>query len=311
LTFALFVTVLLIAACGLVYELVAGALASYLLGDSVLQFSTVIGTYLFAMGVGSWLSRHVTRGVVARFVGVELLVAVVGGFSAPLLFLAFAYTTRSGSRSTARSSPSGALVGLEIPLLMRILRTRFTFKDVVANVLTFDYLGALAASLVFPLCSCRASGSCARRSLRDGERGGRALEHLAVPARARRGAAAARGVRGGARLLGVGIWRAQDVTQLAEEQLYADEVILARDTRYQRIVLTAWKEDLRLFLNGPPAVLLARRVPLPRGARAPRARRAPARGASSCSAAATGWPCARSCDIRRCARWCSSTSTPR
>src|SRR6266516_2048410 len=54
----LFASVLLIAACGLVYELVAGALASYLLGDSVTQFSTVIGTYLCAMGVGSWLSRH-------------------------------------------------------------------------------------------------------------------------------------------------------------------------------------------------------------------------------------------------------------
>ncbi len=68
---ALFVTVLLIAACGLVYELVAGALASYLLGDSVLQFSTVIGTYLFAMGAGSWLSRYVGRGLLARFVTVE------------------------------------------------------------------------------------------------------------------------------------------------------------------------------------------------------------------------------------------------
>ena len=38
--------------CGRAYELIAGALASYLLGDSVLQFSTVIGTYLFAMGIG-------------------------------------------------------------------------------------------------------------------------------------------------------------------------------------------------------------------------------------------------------------------
>jgi predicted membrane-bound spermidine synthase len=53
---ALFLSVLLIAACGLIYELIAGTLASYLLGDSVLQFSTVIGSYLFAMGIGSWLS---------------------------------------------------------------------------------------------------------------------------------------------------------------------------------------------------------------------------------------------------------------
>src|SRR5207237_1243431 len=89
---ALFLTVLLIAACGLIYELVAGALASYLLGDSVTMSSTVIGTYLFAMGIGSWLSRFVGRGVIVRFVTVELMVAVVGGFSSTLLFLAFAYT---------------------------------------------------------------------------------------------------------------------------------------------------------------------------------------------------------------------------
>ena len=70
----LFLSVLLIAACGLIYELIAGTLASYLLGDSVLQFSTVIGSYLFAMGVGSYLSRHITRGLVGRFVEIELMV---------------------------------------------------------------------------------------------------------------------------------------------------------------------------------------------------------------------------------------------
>src|SRR5205809_4665638 len=91
-TIALFLSVLLIAACGLIYELVASALASYLLGDSVLQFSTVIGTYLFAMGIGSWMSRYLGRGLVARFISIELLVGLIGGFSSTILFLAFAYT---------------------------------------------------------------------------------------------------------------------------------------------------------------------------------------------------------------------------
>src|ERR671921_1877961 len=141
---ALLCAVLLIAACGLVYELVAGALASYLLGDSVTQFSTVIGTYLFAMGIGSWLSRFITRGLAARFVAVELMVAVVGGFSSALLFLAFAYTSAFRLTLYATVVVVGVLVGLEVPLLMRILRERYSFKDVVANVLTFDYLGALA-----------------------------------------------------------------------------------------------------------------------------------------------------------------------
>ena len=58
---ALLFSVFIIASCGLAYELIAGALASYLLGDSVTQFSTVIGSYLFAMGIGSWLSRYIEK----------------------------------------------------------------------------------------------------------------------------------------------------------------------------------------------------------------------------------------------------------
>src|SRR6266481_2653950 len=104
-----FISVLLVAACGLIYELVAGTLASYLVGDSVFQFSTIIGTYLFAMGIGSALSRYINRGLANRF------------------------------------------VWLEIPLLMRIVKDRYQFRDVIAHVLTFDYLGALGASLLFPI----------------------------------------------------------------------------------------------------------------------------------------------------------------
>ena len=115
-TVALFISVLLIAACGLVYELVASALASYLLGDSILQFSTVIGTYLFAMGIGSWMSRYITRGLVTRFVTIELMVGMVGGLSSMLLFLTFALGAAMslaavislGTRLIARVKRAGA-----------------------------------------------------------------------------------------------------------------------------------------------------------------------------------------------------------
>jgi spermidine synthase len=248
---ALFVTVLLIAACGLVYELVAGALSSYLLGDSVTQFSTVIGTYLFAMGVGSHLSRYVTRGLAWRFVTVELMVAVVGGFSATALFLAFAWTDSFRLVLYALVMVIGALVGLEIPLLMRILRDRYEFRDVVANVLTFDYLGALGASLLFPILlvprlgmvrSALAFGAVnalvalwSTHLFRDTLPRPRVLQAVCVAALA---------------VLGVGVVFAERITRSAEADIYADPVIFSRDSRYQRIVLTAFREDLRLFLNG-------------------------------------------------------------
>ena len=248
---ALFVSVCLIAACGLIYELVAGALASYLLGDSVTQFSTIIGTYLFAMGIGSWLSRFVVRGVVTRFVVVELLVGVVGGLSSLLLFLAFAYTEAFRPTLYTLVTLIGMLVGLEIPLLMRILKDRYSFKDVISNVLTFDYIGALFASLLFPLLLVPRLG-LVRSALLFGVINvavGLWSTYLFRDVLPRRRALQVTGVLA-LIVLSAGLWKGQAITSLAEEGMYADPIILAKDTRYQRIVLTSWKDDLRLYLNG-------------------------------------------------------------
>src|SRR5262244_2075658 len=149
--YALLISVFVIASCGLVYELIAGTLASYLLGDSVMYVSMIIGTYLFSMGVGSYLSRFVGKGLVARFIRIELMVGLVGGSSAAVLFFVFAYLESFRLILYAQVILVGILVGLEIPLLLRILKDRLQFKDLVSQVLTFDYLGALAVSLLFPL----------------------------------------------------------------------------------------------------------------------------------------------------------------
>jgi len=246
----LFISVFLIAACGLIYELVAGALASYLLGDSVTQFSTIIGSYLFAMGLGSALSRFINRGLVFRFVWIELLVGLVGGFSSSVLFLAFAYTQGFRLILYLVVVAIGILVGLEIPLLIRILKDRFLLRDVVAHVLTVDYLGALAASLIFPIVLVPELG-LVRSALLFG------LVNAAVALWSTFLFADQLAVRAGLRVacvvvlaaLGAGMFGAKRIVSAADDNLYADEVIFAKDTRYQRIVLTEWKDDLRLFLN--------------------------------------------------------------
>jgi spermidine synthase len=247
---ALFVSVLLIAACGLIYELIAGTLASYLLGDSVLQFSTVIGAYLFAMGIGSYLSRFVVRRLVDRFITVELMVGLVGGFSSSILFLAFTYTQSFRLLLYLLVLVIGILVGLEIPLLMRILKDRLEFRDLVAKVLTFDYLGALGASLLFPLLLVPRLGLVRSALLFGLLNAAVALWSTFLFQRQIRGVVAARLWCLVVLLaLAGGMSAADRITSLAEENLYGDQIILARSTRYQRIVVTRWKDDLRLFLN--------------------------------------------------------------
>jgi spermidine synthase len=246
----LFISVFLISACGLVYELVAGTVASYLIGDSVFEFSTIIGCYLFSMGIGSALSRYIRRGLVHRFVWIELMLGVIGGFSSALLFVAFAYTHAFAVLMYFIVTIIGILVGLEIPLLLRILKEKFDFSDAIAHVLTFDYVGALAASLVFPILLVPRLG-LVRSAMLFG------VINVAVALWSTYLFPTQLGSRRLLRstsvvlllvLLG-GMAEARRITLAAEDNIYADQIIFSRDTRYQRIVLTRFKDDIRLFLN--------------------------------------------------------------
>jgi spermidine synthase len=249
-TYALLFSVFIIASCGLIYELIAGTLASYLLGDSVTQFSTVIGTYLFAMGIGSYLSRFIGKGLVAKFIAVELMVGMIGGFSATALFLSFSYARSLRPLLYFLVTIIGILVGLEIPLLLRILRDRLQFKDLVSQVLTFDYLGALAASLLFPILLAPKLG-VVRTSLLFGLMS--ALVAAGTAWLFRQQLSQLRYLFAqcllAVVLLGGGLVYAERLTAMAEGELYADEIIYAKSSPYQRIVITRWKEDVRLFLN--------------------------------------------------------------
>jgi spermidine synthase len=256
----LLASVFVIAACGLVYELAAGALASWLLGDSVLQFSTVIGVYLFAMGLGSYFSRFLTHQLIAQFLRIELLVGVLGGLMPALLFVGHA-SLPAGQGGAFRFAlyawvlAIGVLVGLEIPLVMRILKRRFqaryALSQLVSQVLTFDYLGALAVALAFPLFFVPHLG-LVRTGLFFG------LMNIFVAAwalwlfraelprlRLHALACAAAAV-----LLGGVMMYSEHLTTWAEDAFYGDSVIVRESSDYQRVVVTASSAGVRLFLNG-------------------------------------------------------------
>ncbi len=249
-TQALLISTFIIATCGLVYELLAGTLASYIRGDSVMQFSTVIGTYLFAMGIGSFLSRYVGRGLVNRFVQVEMLVGLVGGFSTTLLFLSFSETTAFGLVLYLVVGVVGMLVGLEIPLLLRILEDRFNMRELVSAVLSIDYLGALAASIAFPLLLVPHLGLVRTAFLFGMLNVGVALwgTYIFAP-----GLESARRLRLECLLcllvLIAGFMWSNQIQSYTEQAMFTDDIIFARSSPYQRIVVTRKKGDVRLFLN--------------------------------------------------------------
>jgi spermidine synthase len=253
---ALLASVFVVAACGLVYELAAGALASYLLGDSVLQFSTVIGAYLFAMGVGSYLSRFFERQLVAHFLRIELLVGLIGGLLPAALFAL--HSIAAGSFRFALYGlvlVVGTLVGLEIPLVMRILkrhfRERYALKDLVSQVLTFDYLGALAVAVAFPLVMVPQLGL-----IRTGLFFGLLNAAVAVWAlwlfrgELRRFGTHALACAFTIAVLVAAYAGADRVTHWAEDRFYGDNIVYSASSPYQRVVVTAGPTGERLYLNG-------------------------------------------------------------
>lgn len=145
----------------------------------------------------------------------------------------------------------GTLVGLEIPLVMRILRRNVALKELVSQVLTFDYLGALAVSVAFPLVLVPQLGLICTGLLFGLMNAAVAvwalwlfrheLRHFKAHALA---CACCLG------LLGAGFARAGQITTLAEDHFYQDRIVFTDTTPYQRIVVTAGRSGHKLFLNG-------------------------------------------------------------
>lgn len=247
----LLLSVFVIATCGLIYELVAGTLASYLLGDSVTQFSTIIGAYLFSMGIGAFFSRYFTRNLLSWFIQLEILVGLVGGISSCLLFMLFDQVASFRLILYLLVGLTGTLVGLEIPLLMNILKNRMEFQDLVAKVFTFDYIGALLASIIFPLMLVPHLGLM-RTSFFFGILNVAVAMVVLIKFREEVQWAKYLMVKSIAviLLLGTGFVYADRLMNFAENMAFNEQVIFSRSSAYQRIVLTRNKDDLRLYLNG-------------------------------------------------------------
>lgn len=246
LLFAVFV----IATCGLIYELVAGTLASYLLGDSVKQFSFIIGVYLFSMGVGSYFAKFIQKNLLKTFVEIEILVGLVGGLSSVVLYFLFENAASFQFVLYFLVFVTGCLVGLEIPLLMNILKDRVAFRDLVSNVFAFDYIGALLASILFPLFLMPHFGIMGTSLffgminvsiaivlsfvLQNEVKRPRILQSKALISFT---------------ILAVSFLFSDRLLGLSEEKFYGENIIYTQATPYQRIVLTHQRSDYRLYLN--------------------------------------------------------------
>jgi spermidine synthase len=147
----LLASIFIVASCSIFYELLISTVTTYLLGSSVLHFSLTIGFFMSFMGMGSYLSKYVKEDLLFYFIKIEIGLGLAGGLSCFLLYCFFAFTESFYLLTLLLIATIGILVGLELPLLTRIIKNFNNLREALAKVLAFDYLGALVASLLFPL----------------------------------------------------------------------------------------------------------------------------------------------------------------
>ncbi|MFV2055163.1 MAG: polyamine aminopropyltransferase [Thiohalomonadales bacterium] len=253
-SFILILSVFIAGLCSLIYELLIGTTSSYFLGDSIKQFSLTIGVYMAAMGLGSYLSRLVgDKYLLENFIAFEIALGLLGGISIPVLYFAFSYTDSYGLFMFTLIILIGTLIGLEIPLLTRIMERFYALKVNISNVLSIDYLGALVATLLFPFLFLPFFGTF-KTGLAFG------LINMSIGF--------------------LNLWCFSEQIQLSRKRIlyfynttvalfilfllifsntllsqwnasaYNDRVVFSKESKYQNITVTKNKDDLRLFLNG-------------------------------------------------------------
>ncbi|MGF1455257.1 MAG: polyamine aminopropyltransferase [Alphaproteobacteria bacterium] len=250
----LLLSIAVVALCGIVYELIIGTVSSYLLGNSVYQFSLTIGFFMFAMGIGSYLSKFIGGRLLERFILAEIVLALIGGICSLSLFMTFPLAPAFYQTVMfAFIFSIGALVGLEIPLLTRVLAAAGGTRTSIANVMSLDYVGALVGSVAFPLLLLPGLGLI-RSSFAIGVANIFVAllnviwlrDHLSRPR------AMMAGVGAVAVLLVALTVFGSHITAYAQHHLYFDTVVWEKQTPYQTLVVTrnSQRNDLRLFIDG-------------------------------------------------------------
>jgi spermidine synthase len=238
--------------CSIIYELLIATTTSYFLGDSVKYFSLTIGIYMASMGLGSFISKYINDNILKKFIIIEIALGVLGGVSIPILYFAYAYTSSFLIFYLFFTIIIGFLIGLEIPFLTRLMEDYHQLKNNIANILSFDYLGALIATISFPFILLPFFGVY-QSSLIFGLVNmsiGFAMLHTFKSKVKKSYKPLKLLVITSSIFLLLMIMFANKALKYWDGELYEDRIIYSKQSKYQKITLTKHKNDIRLFLDG-------------------------------------------------------------
>ncbi|MBA3012427.1 MAG: polyamine aminopropyltransferase [Proteobacteria bacterium] len=244
-------------ACGIILEYIQASLASMILGNAFEQWAMVIGLMMFWMGFGSLIQTRISKPyLVYAFIGIEIFLALAGGFSPTLTYLSYGYTAHYSLVLYFFVSLIGILIGLEIPVIIRINND---YSDELSTnlgrILSADYIGSLAGSLIYVFVLLRYTPITQAAFLTAGMNFFLALVTFVYFTRKKLIPKSivlsfVMGITLAAIIYGYLSNREWQVK--IEQPLYDDPIVYSQASQYQHIVITHYNplDETRLFLNG-------------------------------------------------------------
>ncbi|HKK59421.1 MAG TPA: polyamine aminopropyltransferase [Salinivirga sp.] len=238
---------------GIVAEYILSTLATYFLGDSVMQWTLIVSIMMFSMGLGSRISKYFQGNLLQIFIFIEFALSLVVAYSSIIAYTAAAFTIYTGAIIYTLSILIGLMIGMEIPLVIRLNNSFEILRVNISSVMEQDYYGSLAGGLFFAFIGLPYLGITftpfvlgminfvvalslffiLRPKIKKHIRISVQLASIVV----------------GATII-LGFFVAEPIILFGEQKKYKDKVIFEEQSRYQKIVMTQWKDNYWLFING-------------------------------------------------------------
>jgi spermidine synthase len=245
-------------ASGLVNEYVLATITTYILGNSIEQFSIVIASMMLMMGISGFVQSQMSdNNLIYKFIGVEVVMAVLGGFAPLAIYGAFAYFDYNFAVVHYFFVLSvGFLIGFEIPIVMRIINQQnISLKTNLAIVYAMDYVGAFVGAIIWVKVLLKFYPLTEISFIVAGFNFAIALitvTYFMFTGLIKHRVTTAIVMLMTVLILLTGYLNNRDISDLFEQRFYDDPIIHKTTTKYQHIVLTQNKQlgDIRLYING-------------------------------------------------------------
>ncbi len=238
---------------GIVAEYVLSTLATYFLGDSVFQWTMIVSIMLFSMGIGSRISKYFLKNLLQKFILIEFTLSILVAFVSVITYLSAAFIGIEGIVIYMLSIIVGLLIGLEIPLVIRLNDQYESLRSNISSAMENDYYGSLLGGVFFAFVGLPYLGLTYTPFVLGSVNLVVAISLMLLlwnkldsRLKTQLGAASLLVILG----IAIGALFAKKIIDFGENQRYADKVIYTEQTPYQRITITQSNGEFWLFING-------------------------------------------------------------